>query len=433
MSDEIAISSGGAVAVDPASLEEAATEFGALARLLTEAADLVRGALALLDLAGSAVMLQIALGGPAERVADTAWAMQRRLGEAAAVYELVELNVQRAAVAASGDGIALARLDRRIATLHADWPAAGTAASEVVRGWATGWDDEVVRQSAEGGRMLGLPAAALSLLLAQGAAAWIARARLSRIPGDAVLRGRAPVPPMTETWRGPAAAPASLADLAVRIPPGPDRVRVERYAMPDGTTRFAVYVAGTQGFIGEEPWDMTSNLHLYQGEQSDSYAAVEAALRAAGARAGDVVYAVGHSQGAMIASRLAVEGGYDTRAIVTFGSPVEAEVGTGTLSVQVRHRDDPVSFLAGSGAPLPVGADGGFIVERTVDEHGRPGDLLLGSHQLDQYTETARLADASGDPRVGTLHELLGELAGAQGFGEVWAPELSRSGSAGAG
>ncbi len=151
---------------------------------------------------------------------------------------------------------------------------------------------------------------------------------------------------------GPTAAPASLADAAARIPGGGDaRIRVERYTMPDGTRQFAVYVAGTQTVApnSTEPFDMASNIALYTGERSASYDATLAALARAGAEPGDVVHAFGHSQGAMITAHLALEGGYDTQTLVSLGSPVEADVGEGTMSISLRHADDPVAALAAGG------------------------------------------------------------------------------------
>ncbi len=69
----------------------------------------------------------------------------------------------------------------------------------------------------------------------------------------------------------------------------------------------------------------------------------------------------------MVASRLAVEGGYDVKTLVTLGSPVEADVGDGTLSVAVRHTDDPVAALQGGGYDTAVGAPGSFVAERLAD------------------------------------------------------------------
>ncbi|MEN2738733.1 hypothetical protein ABCS02_13160 [Microbacterium sp. X-17] len=398
MSD-LEIRSGGAIAVDAASLESAADEASALAALLQDAAADVERAVALFGLADLAWPTGPSLVRWAEACAEEARALERALREAAAGYERVEARAARGADArGTGD-----------------------------------WAGEFVRQTVLGLLPFGFLPTPTALVLAGTTVLAVRQAARGRIPAGAVLEGEAAPPPMRATAVAPSGRPASLAELAGRIPASPDRVRVERYAMPDGARRFAVYVGGTQGWAGAEPWDMSSNLRLYTGTRSDSYAATEAALAASGARQGDAVYAVGHSQGAMIASRLALEGGYDTRALVTFGSPVEAEVGAGTLSVQVRHRDDPVALLAGGGSPAPVGAPGGFVAERTADPQPSIGDLALGAHQLSAYEETARLVDASADPRVAHLRDVLGELADAPAEVTTWAPVVSGPGSAAGG
>ncbi len=169
--------------------------------------------------------------------------------------------------------------------------------------------------------------------------------------------------------------------------------------MPDGSRQFAVYVAGTQTAAPhtEEPFDMGSNLELYAGERSASYDAALAALRDAGAGSGDVVHAFGHSQGAMVAAHVALEGGFDTRTLVSFGSPIEADVGDRTLSISLRHSDDPVAALAGGGSAGAVGAPGSFIVSRTADPASGLHDFQLPAHGIDEYARTAMLLDDSGD------------------------------------
>ncbi|QIG39020.1 hypothetical protein G5T42_05540 [Microbacterium sp. 4R-513] len=185
--------------------------------------------------------------------------------------------------------------------------------------------------------------------------------------------------------------------------------------MPDGTRQYAVYIRGTTGDGDEgEAFDMTSNLQLYAGEQAASYQAAVAALREAGAQPGDVVHAFGHSQGAMVAAHLALEGGFDTQTLVTFGSPVDAQVGEGTLSVALRHRDDPIVALAGGGFDAGVGAAGSFVAERTVDPAVSPNDAdPIRPHGMTAYEETAAMLDSSTDPRMGAVRDRLAELADA--------------------
>jgi len=432
VTDEIEIRSGGAIAVDTGSLYEVAGHLVRLGASLDAAADHVRRARARLALARAPTADVLRAATRAEALAESARELARGARDAAAVYELVEAGVRRELVAAGGDAAGAAALGRRIAELEAAHPGAADAAARARREADGGWDDELLRQTFEGAQPLG-PMALGAVAAVVGASGAVRGLGLGRVPRDAVLAGTASEPAMRVSRRAPTAPPASLADLADRVPGGDDRVRVDRYAMPDGSRRFVVYVAGTNAFAGASPWDMPSNLRLYTGRDADSRVAAEAALRDAGARRGDVVYSVGHSQGGMIAGRVALEGGYDVRALVTFGSPVEADVGEGTTSVQFRHRDDPVAFLAGGGGPLPVGAGESFVVERTVDPGGSILDLALDSHGMAEYAASARLADASGDPRVARLRELLAELAPAHGEAVSYAPGASPAGGGGAG
>lgn len=269
------------------------------------------------------------------------------------------------------------------------------------------------------------PEAAATAARAPGPAARPARA----MPGLSVPTGAAVpapflmadlvVPRRTADAEGtPASAPRGLAAAVARVPnAGDERVRVERYTMPDGSRQFAVYVAGTQSAApsGVEAWDLGSNLQLYGGEPSASYQATVQALRQVGAGPDDPVHAFGYSQGGMIAARLALEDEFSVRTLVTFGSPVHADVGPGTVGVALRHADDPVAALAAGGFAATVGAHGSFVAERTADPVGGVRDLLhpFGAHALDAYAETAGMLDASADPRMDAVREVFAGLEAA--------------------
>jgi pimeloyl-ACP methyl ester carboxylesterase len=129
---------------------------------------------------------------------------------------------------------------------------------------------------------------------------------------------------------------------------------------------------------------------------------------------GDAVHVFGFSQGAMIGAHLALQGDYDTRTLVSIGSPVDADVGSGTLSVSLRHTDDPVAGLAGGGHGEAVGAAGSFVAERVSDPASDLEDARLPAHRLAAYAETAALVDGSNDPRVDGLRALFDTLGEAE-------------------
>lgn len=420
MSDDLDIRGGGAVAVDTATLRATADRFESLAVELDEIAALVgSAALRLFALPRDAWEASSAAEGARRRivvVSDDAHGLTAGLRDAAAVYEIVELRAERAAAEAAGDSAAVARIDARLDALFLAHPGAERRATLGALGHWFAWPGELARQASgalwwltPGFHALAVPTAwALQRAVgALGAGTVPSGARLDGRPGEIIV---SPV-----AVRGPATAPTSLAGAAERIPHGDARIRVERYTMPDGSRQFAVYVAGTQTLAPRtrEPFDMGSGVELYAGEHAASYDATLAALRQAGAEPGDVVHAFGHSQGAMVTAHLALEGGFDTHTLVSFGSPVEAEVGEGTLSIALRHGDDPVAALAGGGHAGTVGAPGSFIAERTVDPLTGPHDFGMPAHGIDQYTQTARLLDASDDTRMDAVRQVFDDLGDA--------------------
>lgn len=422
---DIEIRSGGVVAVDTESLRAATARLDALGREIDAAAGLFHRAAA--QIAGVprtetvyAESRALFLATRAAELADSSRSLGGRLGDLAALYEAIELRSSRAAAEVRGDEVALARIDARIDALERShpWTQARAWWSESARDAL--WGSDLVAQTglAFGGLgplgVMGTGALAAVFWGALRSAETGVIARAERMTGASDPVRIRPVPAGLAT--APDAAPVSLAAAAARIPAGESaRVRVERYTMPDGSRQFAVYVRGTtsSGFGGRDAFDAKSNLELYGGAPSASYTATLAALRESGAEPGDVVHAFGHSQGAMVASWLAVEGGYDTRTLVTFGSPVEAEVGSETLSVAVRHTDDPVAALQGGGLDTGTGAAGSFVAERSADPMPGVDDVALGAHHLTTYEQTAAMLDASADPRMGAVREVFAELGGA--------------------
>jgi hypothetical protein len=460
--DGLQIRGGGAVAVDTATLSAAAVRFDTARDELAgigERLRLLRIELRGLGNAGDALGSASVLGTRIDAAEAEAEGIASALREAGYAYEMVELEAMHRAAALSGDSARAERLDARMTALVAAHPDAWRLSLGSQFGHGIMWPSELVRQATQWGVGVGdvfsepgaIVGGASAGLLTIGGALAVGLTGSGRIPRDARLSGTAgpvvvtPVAPAAPRGMGapagsavvlgpgsggggaapavpplrPAAAiaPQSLAAATERIPgSGESRVRVERYTMPDGSQQFAVYLAGMQSYAfgGDDPWDNTSNVELYAGTMSDSYAATEAALAAAGARPGDALHVFGFSQGAMIGGHLAVEGAYDTQTLVSVGSPVEADVGPGTLSVSVRHTDDPVAGLAGGGHAEAVGAPGSFVAERVADPDAGQDEILLPAHRLVAYAETAALVDASTDPRVAGLRDVFTELARAE-------------------
>lgn len=233
----------------------------------------------------------------------------------------------------------------------------------------------------------------------------------------AAAAGLLPVPAGALSYTaGPASAgsgPRSLAELADRIPEskaGEPQIRIEEYRDDDGGRRWAVYLTGTVTFApdpGDEPFDLRSDLLGVAGRSTDSTAAVLGALRRAGIAATEPVLLVGHSQGALDATRIAESGGYAVAGVVTLGGPTGQIALPASLPVlAVEHAEDPVPVLGG----LAAGGGAGLrrlVVRRRLYASGPPpGSPLVpfsagaAPHAVPDYRATLALADRSADPRI---------------------------------
>ena len=229
--------------------------------------------------------------------------------------------------------------------------------------------------------------------------------RPGRLAGGSTAAGALPVP----------AAPASLSDAISRIPFGEGpQVRVERYVLADGSARVVAYVDGTRpGRPDTEPWDMRSNVQAYlRREESDSYKATVAALRAAGVDEKTPVDLVGYSQGGMNVDLIAQSGAFTVQGVYTIGSPVEPALPGDVMHVAVRHTDDPVAGLAGGGRPDGSGSAQSVVITRAaVPGHGI--DAGMPAHRFGEYRETVQRAEQSGDPRMTAIRDRFAAYDGA--------------------
>ncbi|MDR2321411.1 MAG: hypothetical protein LBE60_07170 [Microbacterium sp.] len=443
MADEIEITHGGVIAVDPDLLRATA------GRVRVEAGKVADARQDLLAIPGLVDRVPLAGGIPAlwsvvTQLQDVRDALERLaggIGTMADVFELADLRARRAMLDA--DDVAAARdLRRREERLLAGDATLSALDERLRQNWRQGVGEGFVPGapgtppgSAGDALLLGSSPA---LLLLQGLRGWNARvwaqgaqrlmtsvaaengvvrpAPLAPAPGLVMMAdarspaGVGPRPGDVVVDRGPAAAipagPASLAGAVSRIPAGRSpQVRVETYRMEDGTQRFVAYIDGTRGGSAAEPWSYASNLRMYaEHAEADSSRAVVEALRDAGASAETPVDLVGYSQGGMIAGLVAQSGEFDVRGVVTVGSPIEPVLPDDVLSVAVRHTDDPVAGLAGGGSANGTGSPDSLVISRTLAA-GHGTDPRIPAHLLDGYSETVRRAEASGDARMQAIAE----------------------------
>lgn len=401
MSAGVDIGYGGAISVDPEALRDVAARMTGVGGDLGDASSAIRTAHRLIvDTPGLSEKVDtVALWASA----DAAEQMQADCESAvsgtrlmADVYEYTELKAEADALALS-DRTAADALYLQMEALAAGDPRVIDMSTTLVQGWEDARFEGLDGQFLPGG---------LGVLFGMGGVVG-AHAGLGKIwPGMRLTPffHRVEVCPVKTS--SPTGAPTSISDAFRRMPESDGaQVAVEKYTMADGSTKYVAYLKGTQsvGFGGEQPWDMKSNTELYSGKTSASYQATLDALEAAGAQPGDEVDVVAHSQSGMIAAHLSMESEFDVHVQITAGSPVEPTVGDDQILVQFRHTDDVVSSLSGGGSPGASGAPGSFTVTREGDPGAGLQDLLLDTHMLDSYIETAELAEKSGDPRVGSL------------------------------
>lgn len=204
-------------------------------------------------------------------------------------------------------------------------------------------------------------------------------------------------------------APRTWGERVSRIPDTEVPIRIERYPDGQGQWRSEVYLAGTHEWsIGgtEEPFDMESNIAVVAGIPAASLVSVHKAMAQAGVKPGERVTFTGHSQGGIIAARLAESGRYRTTGLLVVGSP------TGTLSVKgdypaiaLRHSDDVVPRLGGSDR-----GSGFLTIER---KSGSGVGNIAGAHGRTEYVDMARDIDSS------PARPHLPELPRAEGVAQV--------------
>jgi hypothetical protein len=196
---------------------------------------------------------------------------------------------------------------------------------------------------------------------------------------------------------------------------------------------FIVIIPGTQpgNMGGPNPFDEAGVGEAFGYGSEYTAAAVRAALRQAGAEAGDQVVAVGYSQGGIHAMNLSQDKAflaeYNLKYVLTAGSPVGAITPEpGVSSLHLEHRQD---WVPGSeGLPNPDTRD---RVTDTLNGLVRtpPGeDAGLGpGHRLTNYEAGARAVSASSDPSLVASTGALAAVVGASGTARATRFQLVRA------
>lgn len=208
--------------------------------------------------------------------------------------------------------------------------------------------------------------------------------------------------------------PGGAADLVRRltglVKPDDAVVEVSEVRRSDGTSAWVVAIPGTQAWDAwsEDPLDLGGNLALMGNGDADSARAVVKAMEAAGIGRDDPVVLAGHSQGGLIASRVAAAGGYAVAAVLTVGSPTGSSATPASVpTLGLEHTSDPVPALDGKpprDEPLRTTVRG--------RPDGRARRSASHAHATPEYEKLAARADASGHPSLVRWRETMTDVFG---------------------
>lgn len=178
------------------------------------------------------------------------------------------------------------------------------------------------------------------------------------------------------------------------------QVRVHRRVDPQGHGHWVVDVPGTEDWspqMPRNPSDTTANLRSLAGKESTLYPAISTALAAAMKKSGvnpgtEPVMLVGHSQGGVVAARLAANPQFRTRYnvthLLTVASPeTRIKIPKSVQTLSIEHRADPVPRLDAIGRTDAANRTRAFI---NPTSQMAPGDKNpFSQHSGKLYAKTA--------------------------------------------
>jgi pimeloyl-ACP methyl ester carboxylesterase len=180
-----------------------------------------------------------------------------------------------------------------------------------------------------------------------------------------------------------------------------------------------VYIPGTQSLDlwGKNPLNMRSNLTAFGGvSASPTQLAVSDALTQVKADESDSVLFVGHSQGALVAARLAItDQPYQVAGLVSLGGPI-AQFDLQVPVIALQNQGDPVPHLGGQINPMQE--------NWVTASNEREFDSVVDAHKVSSYVEFAKKLDANHDPGLIRIHEQITQMPNQSGLRYVF--ELSR-------
>lgn len=250
------------------------------------------------------------------------------------------------------------------------------------------------------------------------------------------VRATGKIPPAEEweqTWtpggEGAISNVMSHLDLARKAEPGSVQItKITPSGPRSPETVWLVSLPGTQtgdfkdaSGWSTNPWDMGGNAEALALDSQHVSAAVDEALRAAGADQDDALVLTGYSQGGLHAARIAADeriaGSYDVQGLLTIGSPTgEIRVPDSVEAVHLEHDEDLPA--AADGRANPQAANRTTLTVSGYDEALYPeGKDVMSGHAFENYAFHAALLDQ--DPDVARQVPALEYLAALTAGGGV--------------
>lgn len=236
-----------------------------------------------------------------------------------------------------------------------------------------------------------------------------------------------------ETWtpRGQGTTTNVMDHLDRAREANPGSIQITRIT-PDAPgapeTVWLVAIPGTQPGDSKDasgwstnPLGLDGNAEALAFDSQHMTAALDGALRQAGAAQGDSLVLTGYSQGGMHATRAAADpritATYDVQGLMTIGSPTgEMAVPEGVETVHLEHEEDLPA--AADGRPNPQGAHRATITVSGYREELYPeGRDLMSGHHFENYRFHGERIDA--DPEAARLAPALAHLGSLTAAGGV--------------
>jgi len=167
-------------------------------------------------------------------------------------------------------------------------------------------------------------------------------------------------------------------------------IRIDSFKSASGRD-LVVYIPGTQSnkLAGKNVFNVGSNISsMTSTDLAASELAVRQSLDQLNVTGDDRLLLIGHSQGGIIASNIAISGDYSVGGLISVGAPIahqELEIPV----ISIEHANDVVPALSGETNPIKTN----WV---TVENTPEAGDII-DAHSMSSYIETAKLMDNSDD------------------------------------